>query len=361
MAVPSDTQRQLLEAYDGSRGLYEDYCRTLASLMETLLRSGVQIHAISHRAKSRESLAEKITRPDKSYSTLGDITDLAGVRVTTYFADDVDKAAEVIRREFLVDELASIDKRQYADPDRFGYRSLHFVISLRPNRSNLPEHARFAELKSEVQVRSILQHAWAEIEHDLGYKSAAGVPAELRRRFARIASLLELADDEFTSIRDSLAAYERAVPEKIREAPQKVDLDLPSFRSLYSLPSAVTALDDVVVRAGKTTMKSDLSRLESYLERLHSFGIQSVDDLERIARSEQENVEKFVKYWNSSGQLGPVRAGIGVFYLMYVLLWRSKDRQKILAYFNDNNIGNEDTREASADRILEFEGGGGAS
>jgi putative GTP pyrophosphokinase len=361
MAVSPGTQQQLVDAYDGRRELYVDFSRTLASLIETLLAPSVQIHAISHRAKSRESFAEKITRPDKSYKSLGHVTDLAGVRITTYFADDVDKTAEMIRKEFLIDESASIDKRKYADPERFGYRSLHFVVSLRPNRAELPEHTKFEGLKSEIQVRSILQHAWAEIEHDLGYKSAAGVPALLRRKFARIAGLLELADDEFTSIRHALAVYEKAIPEKIRKAPQKVDLDLPSFRSLYSLPSAVTALDDAVARAGKTTIKHNLSRLESLLERLHAFGIQSVRDLERIALSEQANVSKFVKYWNSSGQLDTPSAGIGVFYLMYVLMWRSQDRKKILVYFNKNNIGYQEKREEAADRVLAFEGSGDAS
>ena len=98
------------------------------------------------------------------------MTDITGVRVITYFADQVDEIAKVMEGEFNIDIKNSIDKRDILDPDRFGYLSLHYVIvSLSSARCALAEYRSFSELKAEVQVRSILQHAWAEIEHDLGY------------------------------------------------------------------------------------------------------------------------------------------------------------------------------------------------
>lgn len=355
MAISMDLQRRILDAYETSQGLYGDYCRTLGGLIDTVLSPrGIQTHSISFRAKSVESLAEKITRPDKSYATIEEITDLAGVRITTYFADDVDRVAEVLRAEFSIDPDASVDKRQYADPDRFGYRSLHYVISLGPNRAALAEYAKFAGLKCEIQLRSILQHAWAEIEHDLGYKSAAGVPAELRRKFARIASLLELADDEFSSIRTALSQYEKSVPEKIRSAPQTVDLDLPSFRALYTLPSAVTSLDDAVAAAGNLQLTSKLRRADSLVQRLHSFGIRSVDKLEKVALAERSTVQDFVRYWMRSSEGKEVDAGIGVFYLLYVLARRTEDRERVLKYLNENSIGSKDDRDDIADRVMAF-------
>lgn len=358
MAVSADLQRELLATFEARRGLYDDYCRTLGGLIESVLAPrGIQTHTVSFRAKSLDSLAEKVTRPDKSYSRLEEITDLAGVRITTYFAEDVDRVAEALRAEFLIDAEASVDKRQYVDPDRFGYRSLHYVVSLGPNRERLSEYSRFNALKCEIQVRSILQHAWAEIEHDLGYKSAAGVPAELRRRFARIASLLELADDEFGSIRKALAQYEQSVPEKIRSAPQTVDLDLPSFKALYTLPSAVTLLDDAVAEAGNIKVTSKLRRADSFVERLHSFGVTTVDALEKIAHSERETVRALARYWLRSRDDEEIEtdAGIGVFYLLYVLAWRTKDRARVMQYLTANNIGSKSTREALADRLLAFD------
>jgi ppGpp synthetase/RelA/SpoT-type nucleotidyltranferase len=70
-----------------------------------------------------------------------------------------------------------------------------------------------------------LQHAWAEIEHDLGYKTALGVPRNVRRQFSRLAGLLEIADTEFASIRDRLSSYERDLPGLIEQSPDEVLLD----------------------------------------------------------------------------------------------------------------------------------------
>lgn len=362
MAISAEVQSQILRTYETNRGLYGDYCRTLGGLVESVLSPrGIQTHSVSFRAKSPESLAEKITRPDKSYTRIEEITDLAGVRITTYFAEDVDKVAEVLRAEFAIDPEASVDKRQYADPDRFGYRSLHYVVTLGQNRSALAEYTKFSSLKCEIQVRSILQHAWAEIEHDLGYKSAAGVPAELRRRFARIASLLELADDEFSSIRTALMQYEKAVPEKIRSAPQTVDLDLPSFKALYTLPSAVTSLDDAVAQVGNFKLTSRIRRADSLVQRLHSFDIRSVDALEKVALAERATVQAFVQYWKRSNDGGEVDAGIGIFYLLYVLARRTNDRARVVRYLAENSIGSVRELDELADRVMAFELGGDAS
>lgn len=357
MTISTEAQQQILSQFEGSYGLYEDFCRTLGHLLESVLAPrGIQTHTVSYRAKSLESLREKVTRPDKSYIRLEEITDLADVRITTYFSDDVDRVAEAMQAEFSIDLEASVDKRKYIDPDRFGYRSLHYVIALSENRALLPEYSRFKDLKCEVQIRSILQHAWAEIEHDLGYKSAAGVPAELRRKFARISSLLELADDEFGAIRNALAQYEKSVPNKIRNAPQTVDLDLPSFKALYSLPSAATSLDDAVVGAGNFRFTPKLTRPDSLVERLHSFGITSVDTLEKIAFNERSNVKAFARYWirTSEDEEIEVNAGIGIFYLLYVLLWKTKDRARIRGYLTDNSIGLGRSEELT-DRLMAFD------
>ncbi|WP_414714812.1 GTP pyrophosphokinase, partial [Sporosarcina koreensis] len=153
-----------------------------------------------------------------------DITDTVGVRVITYFNDDVDKIAKVIEREFEVDRENSIDKR-VTDPDRFGYSSLHYVVNFNADRVKFIEYKDFKEVKFEIQIRSILQHAWAEIEHDLGYKSKNEVPKEIRRDFSRIAGLLEIADNEFMRIKNFLDNYSRVMGTKIRDLDLNVPID----------------------------------------------------------------------------------------------------------------------------------------
>src|SRR5439155_26105785 len=120
----------------------------------------------------------------RSYATLNDLTDICGLRIITHFTSEVDDISTVLEREFDIDRANSVDKRIYKDPDRFGYVSLHYVISLTADRLKLTECKAWPGYKAEVQLRTILQHAWAEIEHDLGFKSPVAVPREAKRRFA---------------------------------------------------------------------------------------------------------------------------------------------------------------------------------
>lgn len=357
MPISTPDQKRLLDEYEAARNQYHDYARSLAGLMENLLsHRKIQTHSVAFRGKDTTSLAGKLRRPDKSYAQLTDITDLAGVRITTYFADDVDLVAEVLSSEFSLDQKASIDKRQFSNPNQFGYRSLHYVLSFGANRAELSEYRNFAGFKCEVQVRSILQHAWAEIEHDLGYKSAAGVPAILRRRFARIAGLLELADDEFSSIRSALVQYEREVADRIQKKLEVVELDLPSFKALYTVPSPLASLDDAVVQAGSGILNvSTLRRPDDLVARLASFGIQTIQQLETVAQKERHFVSAFVPYWLKNEPIGVVDAGIGAFYLLYVLAWQTHDRKRIFEYFNENSLGFPEDRDANVDRVMQFQ------
>lgn len=191
--------------YDALANLLEGLKVTVDTLIPTLLEiDGIRFHSVTSRIKSKASTRQKLQRPDKKRE-LGDLTDTFGVRVITYFQDEVDTVAKLIEREFIVDRENSVDKRALLNPDRFGYLSLHYVLKLNAERSTLTENRAYRDVRFELQIRSMLQHTWAEIEHDTGYKSESEVPDAVRRRFSRLAGLLELADDEFLEIRNELA------------------------------------------------------------------------------------------------------------------------------------------------------------
>jgi putative GTP pyrophosphokinase len=105
----------------------------------------------------------------------------------------------VIEREFEIIEKSNksglLEKEQ-----KLGYQSIHYLVKFSNTRCDLPEYARFKSKVTEVQVRTILQHAWAEIEHDIQYKAVETIPGSIRRRFTSLAGLLEIADREFQSI-----------------------------------------------------------------------------------------------------------------------------------------------------------------
>ncbi len=107
-------------------------------------------------------------------------------------------------------------------------------MSLNENRTNLKEYKRYKELKCEIQLRSILQHAWAEIEHDLGYKGEISVPDQYKRSFNRVSALLETADNEFDRLKSELTSYEKEVSSLIKNEPEYVDINQASIASFIN-------------------------------------------------------------------------------------------------------------------------------
>lgn len=351
---------RILADYDVHASTYGDLAEKVSTLLSTMLHErGLLVHAVTHRCKSRGSLERKVRRPDKHYESLSEITDIAAVRVTTYFADDVELATRAIREGFVVDEANTIDKGAGIDPDRFGYRSVHFVARMTEARDALVEYRRFRELKFEVQVRSILQHAWAEIEHDLGYKADGGIPKSIKRRFARIAGLLELADDEFCAIRDLLAEYAKSVDEEIDQKPSEVLLDAVSLNALLSRKSsAARRLDEIVAKAAgaETTHKTSPAFISPYATRLAAVGISTVEELERRSKADAELVERLVAYWAPNGEIKSVHTGMGLFYLILVQWWRLREPAQVHAKVAQSGMswGADDGRIVS--RLLEFPG-----
>lgn len=199
----------LIEEYGKRRPLYQEFAEVVRLILQEELQSkSIRVHSIEVRAKSIESFRRKATRmrvtePEKGArkDPLGKITDLAGVRVITFFPKTLADVDRILHEQFEVVEID--DKSEVLTvADRFGYRSVHYLVKLLPNRTELAEYSRFIDLVAEIQVRTILQHAWAEIEHDIQYKSVEAMPASVRRRFIMLAGLLELADREFQDIHD---------------------------------------------------------------------------------------------------------------------------------------------------------------
>jgi putative GTP pyrophosphokinase len=190
------------------------YFRDLATVLkrvieESLKRRGTNVHSVESRAKDPASFGAKAAEPSendpaspKYPKPLEQITDLAAARVITYFPSTLSEIDKMLLAEFRVVERS--DKgAELLEEERFGYQSIHYLVKLSPVRARLPEYEAFAEAVAEIQVRTILQHAWAEIEHDIQYKSAEVIPAEIRRRFMALAGVLEIADREFQRIQDA--------------------------------------------------------------------------------------------------------------------------------------------------------------
>jgi ppGpp synthetase/RelA/SpoT-type nucleotidyltranferase len=205
LQVIKDRAHQARLEYDRQRGLYHDFANDIVRLIKACLDdSEINYHTITGRDKDPDSFEKKAAQTSsddpsaaKYTDPLQQITDKAAVRVTTYFLETVDAVLSVIDQEF--DLLEHLDKTS-PEPDRLGYQSHHYLVRYPPSRTRLSEYRRFSGLIAEIQVRTILQHAWAEIEHDIQYKAIAAVPELIRRRFTALAGLIEIADREFQAI-----------------------------------------------------------------------------------------------------------------------------------------------------------------
>ena len=188
----------------------------------------------------------------------------------------MDLVAEIIEREFLVIPEHSQDKRALLDPDRFGYLSIHYVVKISEERKDLTEYKRFEDCLFEIQIRSILQHSWAEIEHDLGYKTEEEIPRDTRRQFSRLAGLLEIADDEFLDIRIDLTEYENTVAEKISTAPDTVLIDKASITTLIQENENIKALDTTIAEITNSKLTFNEYRGSSLARFLTYVGITTI-------------------------------------------------------------------------------------
>lgn len=166
-----------------------------------LADTGAFVHVISGRAKKPESLLGKLRRK-KYYRPSSQLTDLIGVRVITYYRDSVDPIVSRLRQEFEINENASVDKRRDLGLHDFGYSSVHLIARLKQGQVLTTDHQFIRKRWFEIQIRTVLEHAWSEIEHEVVYKSGIKYPDETKRRFARLAGSLELLDSEFLALRE---------------------------------------------------------------------------------------------------------------------------------------------------------------
>ena len=261
--------------------------------------------------------------------------------------------AKLIEKEFDVDKERSVDKRELLDPDRFGYLSLHYVVKLPAARLRLTEYKRFKDCCAEIQVRSILQHAWAEIEHDLGYKGKQAVPREIRRRFSRLAGLLEMADAEFVQIRNGLLEYEQTVSERIEETPASVLIDKASMHSFVKSSSIIHEIDGKIATAAKSRLVPvDVGFINRRVNQLLHLGFETIAEVDSSLRKFAEIIVRFVADWITPEKFETISTGICLFYLCYVVLASRKSVDAAYDYLEGHSIGDPSERKSIAAKMI---------
>ena len=347
--------KSILENYKERLDIFQDMTKKMESLLEELLsQNNIKLNSITSRVKTETNLSEKIIRKNNKYSRLDEITDVVGIRIITYFEDDVEKTVELINKEFDVDEVNSINKKDIMDIDRFGYLSYHLVVENNHSRNELVEYSRFKNIKFEIQIRSILQHAWAEIEHDIGYKSKQSVPHIAQRRLSRIAGLLELADSEFNEIKKTIIDYREDLSNaKVLKA---AEINSDSLTTFIEQNKTVKEIDNFLAENNEYVLGTGVIDV---LRELNYLGILTISELNKVLSEKKEAVKEFGgKILNQIDSLdfsGVLSRGVSIFYLLYYLVCKTKSETDIFEYLDAFGIAHSGTdRRDFAKELLIF-------
>ena len=267
-------------------------------LKATLDEAGLLVAAIEYRVKAEGSLAGKLELKGAKYKTLADITDIIGMRVITFYIDDVDKVASAVERLFEVDWDNSVDKRKIHEIDSFGYLSLHYICSM-------PDFP----YRFEIQMRTILQHAWANMNHDTGYKSGVEVPREYLRNLSRLAGMLELVDEQFSSIRAELTDYRRRVRALVASGNlDDAPLDGDTYRSYLELDPFGT-LNRRIASVNQAEIQ-EVSLLP-FLAVFKGMGLRTLGDVSRLIKEYSEGAYQIACYQIGLTDLDIISSSLG--------------------------------------------------
>ena len=201
---------ELSISYVEKLSLYEEYASRIRNLLQDLIeREGVECHAIQGWAMTPGDLIRALgALPDDDLSSV----DLVTVRVLLRFPEDVYRIEEVIRAEFNVDEARSVPSSGLEDPFRFGYPAVVYTLALAGNRSGLREWEKYRSLTFRLELRTMLQEAWATIAPKVNLNVGALTENKLKRKLVRLAALLEEADEGFLSLREAARDEALLVP-----------------------------------------------------------------------------------------------------------------------------------------------------
>ncbi|UOG18689.1 hypothetical protein [Acinetobacter sp. PK01] len=293
--VPTSSRADHEAWFDGNIHHY----KTLAAVVAATLKSTLDGHGISYvdipyREKGKKSFLKKIDdkKKKKDYSP-DDMTDLAGIRVITLIESDIQKVSDLIHKLFNVHKEDSVNKTESLGEDKVGYRSVHFVCDIGEAREELPEWKFLKGRCFEIQVRTALMHAWAEIEHDRGYKLGGKLPSDLARRFGLLSGLLESADLEFNRLTVEIEEYAKSLDTNIKE--NNLDIELTTLGVSKLIKKRLEFLNYMI---------SPEERLSTVIKELEDFGIYNLNDFDK----EISNLIKYISKDYKSTEIGIIRA-----------------------------------------------------
>lgn len=178
---------------DAEQPAWETVAATVHDRLRGALRSAGIDAEVSARAKDAYSLLRKMVF---KYQTddLSKAGDRAGARVVVHLPSQLDEVCGIVESQF--DVLDKDNKSTGLKPDEFRYRGIHYDVVV--NDPGIAPGDVTGQVRCEIQVRTVAEHAWSVLSHLLLYKSPGeeDIPADIRRRVNRLIAIVELFDME---------------------------------------------------------------------------------------------------------------------------------------------------------------------
>ena len=307
----------ILQEYRDKHAAFEKLLDVVKNtLTKNIASNHIYINAIEARIKAEESLAGKLERKAGKYNELLDLTDILGLRIITFYNDEVDKVAALVGRLFEIDWENSIDKRKMHDIHSFGYNSLHYICRLPKKLYEDPAFPELNEIRFEVQMRTALQHVWSVLNHDTGYKTTFEIPREYLRNMNRLAGMLELVDEQFCAIRTGIINYRRHVESLVHSGEfDEVSLDSESFGKYLELKPFDTLNKRIASINQAEILEASHMR---FLSVFSHFGFKTLGDVDRMLINNSDDAYQLAAFQLAGTDLDIINSSLGVISLCTV-------------------------------------------
>ncbi len=211
---------------------------------------------------------------------------------------------------FDIDWENSVDKRRLHNTDSFGYNSVHYICRLPQTLVDEPNWPQLNETRFELQLRTTLQHAWASLDHDIGYKTGVEIPHVYTRQINRLAGMLEMVDDEFSRIRTEITDYRRRVQQLVQNGKlDDVQLDGDTFRSYLEVGPF-----DILNRRIAAINQAEIQEvpLTGYLRVFIALGCKTLGDVDRLRQQYTEDAYGLARHQLGNTDLDIVSSSVGI-------------------------------------------------
>ena len=287
--------------YVESLKLYEEYASRIRNLIQDLVEiEGVEFYAIEGWAEPPAELLRILSSlEEKDLSGV----DLVTIRVLLRFPEDVLRIEELVKSEFQIDDTRSVPSSGLEDPYRFGYPAVVYILALSESRSSLREWAKYKDLSFRLELRTMLQEAWATIFPKVNQTVGTLSEKKLTRELVLLAALLEKADQGFLTLRNEIKDEALLVPPSNQLGNKKQEAvnaeKLFTDEELYNLfrddPSLLGRWNAVTIEAGfpEFTPSADYLR-ESFSHLCNILRVSGIDTLSDVKKflADMENDSK---------------------------------------------------------------------